>query len=137
MQKVVADYELDERFFLELLDKLIGETYHLQNRYLFFKKRKIFLGDLKLIQPPVQEEVGSLNCLHLVQINRPPEFIPEEDRAGLHILSALEPFKVENGGPLRIKHIHYAEKRKPPPPKPNTTNMCLLLLYYPLCSWPR
>ncbi len=32
MQKVVADYELDERFFLELLDKLIGETFHLQNR---------------------------------------------------------------------------------------------------------
>jgi len=70
---MAAQLALDQTFFVELLEKLIGETYHLQNR--------------------------------------PPDFIPQEDKAGRHVLSALEPYRVENGGVLRIKHIHYAEHR--------------------------
>eukprot|EP00744_Colponema_vietnamica_P003487 GILI01005341.1.p1 GENE.GILI01005341.1~~GILI01005341.1.p1 ORF type:complete len:449 (-),score=131.16 GILI01005341.1:440-1786(-) len=43
--------------------------------------------------------------------NNPPALLPEEDRAGQHVLDVLRPFSTENGGPLIIKQVHYAEKR--------------------------
>eukprot|EP00128_Syssomonas_multiformis_P010446 Colp12_sorted_trinity150504_noHs@5700 len=65
--------KFDEKFFLELLEKLIAETPKL--------------------------------------VNMPPKFIPEEDAAGQHVLDALRPFTVENGGPLIVRQIHYVPKR--------------------------
>lgn len=43
--------------------------------------------------------------------NHPPQFVPEEDRALQHVLAVLDPFRIENGGVLTIKHIHYKPKR--------------------------
>lgn len=37
--------------------------------------------------------------------------IPQEDLAGQHVLSALEPYRVENGGVLKMRQIHYTENR--------------------------
>ncbi|EGG22372.1 acetylornithine deacetylase [Cavenderia fasciculata] len=43
--------------------------------------------------------------------NKPPELIPVEDNAGRHVLAALDKFKVENGGPLKIQHVAFHEGR--------------------------
>ncbi|GAM19190.1 hypothetical protein SAMD00019534_023650 [Acytostelium subglobosum LB1] len=43
--------------------------------------------------------------------NQPPELIPVEDNAGRHVLAALEPYKVENGGVLKVEHVAYHEGR--------------------------
>ncbi|BBN18864.1 hypothetical protein MPTK1_8g06150 [Marchantia polymorpha subsp. ruderalis] len=43
--------------------------------------------------------------------NNPPDLIPKEDRAVQHVLHILEPFSVENGGPLKINHKSYVEGR--------------------------
>ena len=67
------DIDLNQLNFLELLEKLIGETKWLQNR--------------------------------------PPELIPEEDRAGGHIIAALTPYTVENGGTLILRRIGFTTGR--------------------------
>eukprot|EP00270_Netrium_digitus_P005830 TRINITY_DN1782_c0_g1_i1.p1 TRINITY_DN1782_c0_g1~~TRINITY_DN1782_c0_g1_i1.p1 ORF type:complete len:434 (+),score=116.56 TRINITY_DN1782_c0_g1_i1:93-1394(+) len=43
--------------------------------------------------------------------NNPPEFVPKEDRAIRHILDVLNPYSLEEGGPLSIRHISYVEGR--------------------------
>ncbi|KAH9302415.1 hypothetical protein KI387_013998, partial [Taxus chinensis] len=43
--------------------------------------------------------------------NNPPELIPEEDRVCKHVLEALNPYSVENGGPLIVQHITYVKGR--------------------------
>jgi acetylornithine deacetylase len=44
--------------------------------------------------------------------NSPPQgLIPREDRASDHVLKALEPFTVENGGPLQVSRIHFVDGR--------------------------
>ncbi|PNH11605.1 Acetylornithine deacetylase [Tetrabaena socialis] len=43
--------------------------------------------------------------------NNPPEHTPVEDRAGRHVLDVLTPLGEEAGGPLRIRHVSYAEGR--------------------------
>eukprot|EP01132_Coremiostelium_polycephalum_P008046 gene8046-9895_t len=43
--------------------------------------------------------------------NNPPEFVPIEDKAGLHVLDALKPYTVENGGVLKVEHITYVKDR--------------------------
>eukprot|EP01133_Synstelium_polycarpum_P019701 gene19701-23594_t len=43
--------------------------------------------------------------------NKPPELIPVEDNAGRHVLEALKPFTVENGGCLKVQHIAFHEGR--------------------------
>eukprot|EP01122_Echinamoeba_exundans_P011506 TRINITY_DN4590_c0_g1_i1.p1 TRINITY_DN4590_c0_g1~~TRINITY_DN4590_c0_g1_i1.p1 ORF type:complete len:489 (+),score=136.98 TRINITY_DN4590_c0_g1_i1:166-1467(+) len=68
-----GNYELNEPLFLDLMEKVIGETKYLQNN--------------------------------------PPEFIPEEDRVGDHVLKVLMPYSTENGGPLKIERINYVPKR--------------------------
>eukprot|EP01088_Endostelium_zonatum_P014089 TRINITY_DN2953_c1_g2_i1.p1 TRINITY_DN2953_c1_g2~~TRINITY_DN2953_c1_g2_i1.p1 ORF type:complete len:493 (-),score=119.60 TRINITY_DN2953_c1_g2_i1:277-1755(-) len=44
--------------------------------------------------------------------NKPPQFIPEEDRAGRHALASLLPHSKEQGGPLEVQHIHFDEEKK-------------------------
>ncbi len=43
--------------------------------------------------------------------NNPPEYVPTEDLAGRHVLDILTPLSEENGGRLRIQHVHFAEVR--------------------------
>eukprot|EP00300_Choanocystis_sp_HF-7_P030223 c39004_g1_i1.p1 GENE.c39004_g1_i1~~c39004_g1_i1.p1 ORF type:complete len:433 (+),score=109.42 c39004_g1_i1:75-1373(+) len=43
--------------------------------------------------------------------NHPPKLVPEEDRVLEHVLAALNPYRVENGGVLTLKHIHFKERR--------------------------
>ncbi len=43
--------------------------------------------------------------------NNPPQFVPEEDRAGKIVLEMLQPYAKENGGPLQIRHIAYQPGR--------------------------
>lgn len=43
--------------------------------------------------------------------NSPPDHNPEEDKASNHVLELLAPYTTENGGPLTVRRIHYAEKR--------------------------
>jgi len=43
--------------------------------------------------------------------NAPPDFNPREDCVSDHVLEALRPHTVENGGPLVVERIHYAEGR--------------------------
>lgn len=42
--------------------------------------------------------------------NRPPEFLPEEDRAGRHVVDVLSRYAGESGQ-IRIRRVHYAEGR--------------------------
>jgi hypothetical protein len=96
---MAAQLALDQTFFVELLEKLIGETYHLQNR---------------CADPHCTWQIFKCLLKSKNDRGRPPDFIPQEDKAGRHVLSALEPYRVENGGVLRIKHIHYTEHRTAP-----------------------
>eukprot|EP00897_Mesotaenium_endlicherianum_P008431 jgi/Mesen1/7616/ME000004S07886 len=43
--------------------------------------------------------------------NNPPENIPKEDRAARHVLEILQPYSEEEGGPLKVSHVSYAEGR--------------------------
>jgi len=43
--------------------------------------------------------------------NSPPKFIPQEDKAIKHLLEALKPYTVENGGVLKVEHVWYVEGR--------------------------
>ncbi|KYR01447.1 acetylornithine deacetylase [Tieghemostelium lacteum] len=43
--------------------------------------------------------------------NQPPQLIPVEDNAGRHVLAALEPYRVENGGVLKVEQVHYTPGR--------------------------
>lgn len=43
--------------------------------------------------------------------NAPPDFIPREDCVSDHVLAALAPYTTENGGPLVVERISYAEGR--------------------------
>lgn len=43
--------------------------------------------------------------------NKPPELVPEEDRAGQHVLDRLLPLSEAHGGPLKVRQVHYAPKR--------------------------
>eukprot|EP00850_Spirogloea_muscicola_P021359 SM000245S08198 [mRNA] locus=s245:90275:95022:- [translate_table: standard] len=54
----------------------------------------------------------------LAKLNNPPENVPKEDRAGRHVLDLLRPLRrglcsivEEEGGPLRLRHVAYAEGR--------------------------
>ena len=38
-------------------------------------------------------------------------YVPQEDRAIKHVLEVLAPHRKENGGPLEIDHVTYAEGR--------------------------
>ncbi len=40
-----------------------------------------------------------------------PDLIPEENRAGNHVLALLKPHSVENGGPLIIKQFEFVKGR--------------------------
>lgn len=43
--------------------------------------------------------------------NAPPDFNPTEDKASDHVLKALEPYTVENGGPLIVERISFVKGR--------------------------
>jgi acetylornithine deacetylase len=43
--------------------------------------------------------------------NNPPRFVPQEDRAVKHVLAALQPYLVENGGVLKSEHVTFVEGR--------------------------
>ena len=43
--------------------------------------------------------------------NSPPTFVPQEDRAVNHVLAALEPYLVENGGVIRAENVAFVEGR--------------------------
>ena len=43
--------------------------------------------------------------------NNPPIFVPQEDRAVKHVLAALDPYLLENGGVIRAEHITFVEGR--------------------------
>jgi hypothetical protein len=65
--------EMQEGAYLELLEKMIGESEFVQNS--------------------------------------PPTLIPEEDRVVRHVVHALEPFTVANGGPLEVEVISFIPGR--------------------------
>jgi len=43
--------------------------------------------------------------------NFPPRHVPEEDKVIAHLLEQLNPYSTENGGVLKIQHVHFKEKR--------------------------
>uniref|UniRef100_A0A0D6R0C2 Acetylornithine deacetylase n=1 Tax=Araucaria cunninghamii TaxID=56994 RepID=A0A0D6R0C2_ARACU len=43
--------------------------------------------------------------------NNPPDLVPEEDRVCKHVLDVLNPYTVENGGPLIVQHKSYVPRR--------------------------
>lgn len=43
--------------------------------------------------------------------NNAPSQVPIEDRAARHVLAVLEPYSMENGGPLSIRHVSFVEGR--------------------------
>jgi len=43
--------------------------------------------------------------------NNPPKFVPQEDKAIKHLLEALKPYTVENGGVLKVEHVWYVKGR--------------------------
>lgn len=43
--------------------------------------------------------------------NHPPKHIPEEDKIIAHVMEALKPYLIENGGVIRAQHLHFTDKR--------------------------
>lgn len=48
---------------------------------------------------------------HLQNTGVGTAYVPQEDRAIKHVLEVLAPHRKENGGPLEIDHVTYAEGR--------------------------
>jgi acetylornithine deacetylase len=70
---MALNLELNSERYVQLLEKLIGETEFLQNN--------------------------------------PPRFVPQEDRAVKHVLEALKPYLLENGGVIKAEHVTFVEGR--------------------------
>lgn len=43
--------------------------------------------------------------------DNPPHFVPQENLAIQHVMAAVDPFRVENGGRLHVEHVVYSEGR--------------------------
>jgi hypothetical protein len=65
--------KMNESIYLELLEKMIGESEFLQNS--------------------------------------PPALVPEEDRIVRHVVKALQPYTVANGGPLEVEVVSFIPGR--------------------------
>lgn len=88
----LSGIKLNEERFLNLLEKLIGETEGLQNSpSQGITSASIFFIFLNVI---VLAVFLSLNATGLV---------PQEDNASRHVLDILTPHSVENGGILHIE----------------------------------
>jgi hypothetical protein len=113
---MAAQLELDQTFFVEL-QQLISETYHLQNWWVNLSAPTNFVCTPFNIYIFI-----NLYFLSLKWVCSPPDF----NKVGRHVLSALEPYHVENGSVLHIKHIHYTEHcRCPPPPTLSADPGCM------------
>eukprot|EP00850_Spirogloea_muscicola_P019162 SM000185S04021 [mRNA] locus=s185:68942:73006:+ [translate_table: standard] len=91
MGRPVADLRLDDDRYVALLAKLLSAT---------------TIASYRRSLPVCNAQ------------NNPPENVPKEDRAGRHVLDLLRPLRrglcsivEEEGGPLRVRHVAYAEGR--------------------------
>lgn len=129
----VAELPFDDDAFVKLLGKLVGEARHLQNnppdlvpvedrgaggrpgptpkghstcRRPVTRSQGVttlaIVAVCRTLGPGASSDLtGSRACGCLLAIHA----------AGRHVLEALEPYAVENGGPLRVKHVSYVEGR--------------------------
>ena len=73
--------------------ELLGQSYKLNEQH-FIELLSLLIGETEHLQ------------------NKPPQFVPEEDRAGKHALASLMPYVKEQGGMLEIQHLHFDKEKK-------------------------
>lgn len=69
------------------------------------------LSGLELNEERYVALLGKLIGVAKLVQNHPPKHVPEEDQVISILMELLEPHKIENGGVLKIQHVHFKEKR--------------------------